>query len=419
MTSSDHVDCGCSDFSRSRRTLLGGAAALGASLTVHGWSRPGVASAATVGEHDSVVVVLSLRGGSDGLSLVVPHGDPAYSAARPRIAIPPEQLLVADPMFGLHPGFAPLLPLWRSGNFAAVHAVGLPMPNRSHFQAMELIEDANPGSAERRGWINRLIGGLAGDDPVEGVQLGVGSVSTALFGPEASLALSSLSSLELPGQGTGLEAATRSSLAQTWLVEDGPLGSGARTALDVTSRLSYLAAPPTSPPPTPYPRGEIGTSLSECARLIRAQVGAAVVSVEHGSWDMHTSVGLAPAGRMRAMVDELAGAIAAFFTDLGELADSVTLVTISEFGRRVAENGTSGLDHGYGNCMLTIGAGVRGGRYVAEWPGLGQAQLIDDDLAVTVDYRSVLSEVVRARFPAVSRPTVFPGFVAEDVGVML
>lgn len=419
MTATHDDPCDCQDFSLTRRSLLRGAAALGTSVTVHGWAGLDTSRAEAVGVHDSVVVVMSLRGGADGLSLVVPHGDPAYVAARPRIAVPAEQLLGADAMFGLHPGFAPLLPLWRVGSLAAVHAVGLPIPNRSHFRAMELIEDADPGSPERRGWINRLIGGLDGSDPVEGVQLGVGSVSTSLFGQEPTLALSSLSSLELPGQDTALEVPTRSSLTQTWSVEDGPLGRGARAALDVTSRLSSLADPPAAQPPKPYPRGELGSALGECARLIRAQVGASVISVEHGSWDMHTSIGQPTQGKMRSMVDELAGAIDAFFADIGEYADSVTLVTISEFGRRVVENGNTGLDHGYGNCMLVMGSGVRGGRVHTRWPGLDSRQLVDDDLAVTVDYRSVLTEVVRARFPAVAPATVFPGFVAEQVGVML
>lgn len=411
--------CDCRDFSLTRRSLLRGAAAFGATVTVHGWQGLLAPRATAAGVHDSVIVVLSLRGGADGLSLVVPHGDPAYAAARPVIGVPADQLLGADVMFGLHPAFAPLLPMWRSGGFAAVHAVGLPTPNRSHFYAMELIEDADPGSPQRRGWTNRLIGGLDGSDPVQSVQFGLGPISTSLFGPEPTLALNDLSSLDLPGAGTAQEAPTRSSLTQSWALEDGPLGLGARTALDVSSRLTALADPPSVAPPKPYPRGDLGSALADCARLIRAQVGASVISVEHGSWDMHTSIGRSTGGRMRTMIDELAGAIDAFFADVGEYADSVTLVTISEFGRRVPENGTSGLDHGYGSCMLVLGAGVRGGQVHARWPGLGRADLVEDDLAVTVDYRSVLTEVVRMRFPAVSPASVFPGFAAEQIGLML
>lgn len=222
----------------------------------------------------------------------------------------------------------------------------------------------------------------------------------------------------IPGQGTGLETPTRSSLTQTWAAELGPLGRGARAALDVTSRLGQLAEPPATSPPLPYPRGELGTSLAECARLIRARVGASVISVEHSGWDMHTAIGQPAAGKLRAMLDELAGALAAFFADLGELADSVTLVTISEFGRRVPENGNYGLEHGYGNLHACVGRRRRGGRVHTRWPGLGSVKLVDDDLAVTADYRSVLSEVVRARFPTITSSGVFPGFVAEGVGVM-
>jgi len=141
-----------------------------------------------------------------------------------------------------------------------------------------------------------------------------------------------------------------------------------------------------------------------------------VVTVDQGDWDMHSDLGTVQGGRMVRNAGELAAAVAAFFTDLGPLADKVTLVALSEFGRRVAENANMGLDHGYGNVMFLAGAGVRGGSYYGTWPGL-QAE-IDSDLLVTTDYRSVLSEVVSSRFGA-STSTVFPGFTRERVGVML
>jgi uncharacterized protein (DUF1501 family) len=151
--------------------------------------------------------------------------------------------------------------------------------------------------------------------------------------------------------------------------------------------------------------------------MIRADVGAEVITVDHGTWDMHAGVGTLEHGSMRVMVSEFARAVAAFFTDLGDLGTNVTLVTVSEFGRRVAENASHGLDHGYGNVMLVAGAGVRGGRYYGQWPGLGEKSLIDGDLAVTRDYRSVFGEILRARFDA-DLSKVFPGFQPEKIGVM-
>src|SRR5688500_6823973 len=162
MTSTVIADC-CDDFARmrlSRRALLGTAAGLAGASVVYGAAEVR-ASAASLAPASSVLVVLSLRGAADGLSLVVPHADPVYYQARPRIAVPAETLLARDGMFGLHPSLAPLLPLWQAGKLAAVHATGLPAPNRSHFAAMEEVEDASAGSSTRVGWVGRK-GGLQG-----------------------------------------------------------------------------------------------------------------------------------------------------------------------------------------------------------------------------------------------------------------
>jgi len=150
----------CCDFDRSRRNFLrnlGLLAGVGVITSTTGASFMQAAFAST-GAASNVLLVLSLRGGADGLSLVVPHGDSAYATARPSLAVPSSTLLAKDDMFGLHPKFAPLLPMWMAGSFAAVNAVGLATPNRSHFAAMEAIEDADAGSVERRGWLNRLVG---------------------------------------------------------------------------------------------------------------------------------------------------------------------------------------------------------------------------------------------------------------------
>ena len=166
-------DC-CPEFATlSRRGLFGGALAVGASTTVFG-SAVVTASPATAAAAPSVLVVLSLRGACDGLSLVVPHADPAYYAARPNIAVPSETLLAKDGMFGLHPELEPLLPFWTAGKMAAVHATGLPAPNRSHFAAMEEVEDAAPGSSVRSGWLNRLVGTDADSNPLQGLNLAGG-----------------------------------------------------------------------------------------------------------------------------------------------------------------------------------------------------------------------------------------------------
>ena len=181
----------------SRRGFLAGLAAASTAAvatTTFGDAFRQTAFGATPG--GNVLVVLSLRGGIDGLGMVVPHGDPAYYTARPTIALPRASLVATDAMFGLHPQMAPLTWLWDAGELAAVHAVGLPVPNRSHFSAMEEIEDADPGSSVRRGWINRMIGQDATDDPSEAVQLGTSVVPTELYGSAPTLAADSSPSSE-------------------------------------------------------------------------------------------------------------------------------------------------------------------------------------------------------------------------------
>jgi len=160
-----------------------------------------------------------------------------------------------------------------------------------------------------------------------------------------------------------------------------------------------------------YEDNDLGRALAAAARVIRGDVGTHVLTVDHGDWDHHTDVGTLAGGRMVRQASSLAANLAAFMTDLGPLTDKVTVVVLSEFGRRVKENANYGLDHGYGNVMLLLGAGVRGGRYYGRWPDLGAE--VDSDLTVTTDYRAVLWEVVAARFDA-SPAAVFPHFSPEE-----
>lgn len=414
-------DCvGCSEYSSttmSRRGFLT-AAGVAATATAFGPVFREVAYAAAGA--GSTLVVLSLRGGIDGMSLVVPHGDPAYRRARPSIAVPRTALLHANATFGLHPQMAPLSALWRDRRLAAVQAIGMPAPNRSHFAAMEAVESADPGSRARRGWLNRLISTDALVNPLEAVQIGSVIPGTAVTGPHPSITATSLDQgLALSGADPRWDNATWSErrvqgLATTYAGEPGPLGRGGRDALTAWRQLRNVAGSTDS-----YPRGDLAQALASTAALIKAQVGAKVVTVESSSWDHHVGAGTLEWGRNQQMIAELAGCVAAFFTDLGAAADKVTLVTVSEFGRRLEQNGSGGTDHGWGNMMLVAGAGVRGGAYYGRWPGLGPAKLAAGDLAVTTDYRSVLAEIVRARFPKAPVSKVFPGFKPRRVGVML
>lgn len=415
------TDCGCPDFRSSRRSFLKGlGATAGAGVLTSLVGDVFTQASFGAGPGGNVLVVLSLRGGADGLSLVVPHGDPGYADVRGTIAVPTGSLLKKDAMFGLHPEFAPLAPMWEAGSFGAVQAVGMHVPDRSHFSAMERVEDADPGSSTRVGWINRMVGITGSGAPNQAIQLGTSLPPTALVGPASSMAVYELRDIALPGgDDREFKARVRASLETLWSGNGSPMGRAVDSTLTTTRDLAAVAES-TSPPENgaTYPEGDLGESLRQTARLIRADVGTQVVTVDFGSWDHHEGLGTIERGEMQWMVRDMAKALKAFFTDLGGVGDRVTVVTISEFGRTVAENGSAGTEHGYGNCMLLLGAGVRGGRVHGTWPGLGPGDMVDGDLKVTNDYRSILAEVIRNRFPAASVPGIFPGFSPSTVGVM-
>ena len=425
-------DCACPDGGiatalASRRTALRGAGLAGlatvfgsavvsyGSTEAHGTPAAQTAQAAagdaTLG---GVIVVLSMRGACDGLSLVVPHGDPVYYQARPQISIDSGSLLAKDGMFGLHPELRPLLDLWNGGKLAAVHATGLRIANRSHFSAMEEVEDADPGSSERVGWLNRLLGDTRGTSPVQGIQLGGGTVPTSMLGPAASLSLGSLDDSTIAGEDQwDTDGGRRKALTQQFGTGGAEMGAAMRAVMAATDTLE--GARKVADNTRRYPNSDLGRALADVSRTIKGDVGLQIATVDHGDWDMHTDIGTLGWGRMKRNVSEFAEAIAAFFADLAHHADRVTLVTISEFGRRVQENANWGLDHGWGNVMFVAGAGVKGGRYYGTWPGLENS--FNADLTVTTDYRSVLAEVISAR-STVSTARVFPHFNPETHGFM-
>ncbi|MDQ3096402.1 MAG: DUF1501 domain-containing protein, partial [Actinomycetota bacterium] len=212
----------------------------------------------------------------------------------------------------------------------------------------------------------------------------------------------------------------RNALTQLWQDVEGPLGLGARSSLATTATLGPALAQRYVPANgATYPDSDLGLALKDTARLVNARVGVEVVTLDYGSWDMHSGLGTLDStgpGSMQGMVSNMGQALAAFFTDLGAVGDRVTLVTLTEFGRRVQENGATGLDHGWGNATLLMGSGVKGGRYYGRWPGLGGAN-VDVDIAVRTDYRSILSEILASRF-GTSSSAVFPNFQPQALGIM-
>jgi uncharacterized protein (DUF1501 family) len=423
MTTPPPIDACCPEFAAlSRRSMLRGALALGGATFMVG-SATVSASASSPIPASSVLVVLSLRGGADGLSLVVPYGDPGYYTARPTIAVPQAQLIgqTPDNFFGLHPQLAPLLPMWNAGRLAAVHATGLTTANRSHFSAMEEVEEASPGSSARVGWLNRLVGTHATGSPLQGIGLVNGVPPTEMSGPVPLMTIGSLNDATIAGDDPAdATRPRRRSLHTLWDHDHSPMGVAMRATLKATADIQPAidATDNTKNPANAYGGSHLAQGLAAAARIIRGNVGTEVITVDQGAWDMHVDLGDLNGGQMRSNAKDLGTALAAFFGDLGDQADKVTLVTISEFGRRVLENGNRGLDHGWGNVMLVAGAGVQGKQYYCrEWKPL--ADDLESDLHVTTDYRHVLAEIVAARFPAAPKAQVFPGLGSyQPLGVM-
>jgi uncharacterized protein (DUF1501 family) len=408
--------CGCAENALlNRRTLLGGALAGLAGATLD----TSLAFAADPAYAGDVLVLLSLRGGFDGLSAVVPAGDAAYYTARPSIAVPKSQLIGGGSFFGLHPALAPLLPYWTGGQLAAIQAVGQPAPNRSHFSAMEDLERAAPGTSIRTGWLNRMLGLTGSTDPMRAVAMGTAMPARVLAGPAPYLGVTSIDKTVLTGEQAGRPiAATMAKLyegAPAALKQTaGQLGG----ALQRTAQMRIAGYSPANG--AVYPGTDLGAALRDVARLIKSGSGLMTATVDSGDWDMHENLGPAVAGRrMFDQLKALATALAAFAADLGpDGLRRVTLVTISEFGRRVTQNGSGGLDHGYGNAMLVLGGGVKGGKVYGRWPGLTTAQLRDGDLAVTTDYRAVIGEILRARCGVGDLAAVFPGVTPSALGIV-
>ncbi|MBL7259253.1 DUF1501 domain-containing protein [Actinoplanes sp. LDG1-01] len=403
----------CGEATLSRRGLLGAA-------TLAGLAGAGVSTQlayADPGYTGDTLVVLSLHGGFDGLSALAPIGDPDYYKARPNIGVPKAQVIAGDGTFGLHPALAPLLPLWKSGQLAGVHAVGQPNPTRSHFAAMEAMENAAPGTSIRSGWLERMLGASGATGALAGVSVGHAMPDRLFAGPTPSVSMASVDKFTLAGDSAKrpVAAALRAMYADAPQLLAGPAlaADGALIATAAVRGTAYT-------PGATYPATELGTALRDVARLIKANVGLATAAVDCGDWDMHEGLGTTAKGqRMHDNLTDLALALAAFAADLGpEGMKSVTLLTISEFGRRVQENGSRGADHGHGNAMLLLGGGVKGGQVYAKWPGLAPAALVAGDLAATTDYRSVIGEILQKRCGFGSLSQVFPSITPSTFGLV-
>jgi uncharacterized protein (DUF1501 family) len=348
-----------------------------------------------------VLVALYLRGGADGLNLVIPHGDPFYYSARPTIQVPPGEELDLDGFFGLHPALADLLPLYQSGELAILHAAGSPDPTRSHFDAQDFMEKAAPGDKSIvDGWLNRYLVAAGGGDALAGISLSRTMVK-AMLGPAPSLAFSAINAFRFTG---AYQIERRAALETRYdLMPETVLGS---SVMDALSAIDVITEVPTDTDVI-YPQGSaLGAALRDAAALVKAQIGVRVVAIDLGGWDHHTSE-----------LTRLAAALAAFRADLGTHSNRTLTLCMTEFGRRVEQNGGGGTDHGHGGIMLALGGGIAGGRVITkdnQWPGLApEDRWMGQDLMATTDFRDVFAEVLSRHMRLSDVDPVFPDFSVD------
>lgn len=375
------------------------------------------------GGRRKTLVAIFQRGAVDGLNMVVPFGERAYYDLRPNIAVPQpgkgqnaaDAAVNLDGFFGLHPSLAPFKPLWDEKRLAVVHASGSPDATRSHFDAQDYMESGTPGrKSTPDGWLNRYLQARA--DANKSLFRAVSmtpNLPRSLYGRAPALAIQSLADFSIrAGRYSGsVQGGFEDIYEQS--ASEALRGTGRETfeAVDYLKRVDPSQYRPENG--AVYPRGPFGQAMLQIAQLIKAGVGLEVAFTDTPglNWDTHGNEGGAR-GQLSNLLQQFGQGIAAFTRDLGpERMSDVLVLTMSEFGRTVRENGTRGTDHGHANAMFLVGGAVRGGRVYGDWPGLKPDQLHDGrDLALTTDFRDVFAEVAARHLGQTSTQAIFPGY---------
>jgi uncharacterized protein (DUF1501 family) len=364
------------------------------------------------------LIAIFQRGAVDGLNVVVPFGEADYYRARPSIAIPrpnsQDGAVDLDGFFGFNPRLSPLKPLWNRRDLAIVHACGSPDSTRSHFDAQDYMETGTPGvKTTSDGRLNRYLQVREAEAATafRAVAL-TPQLPRMLQGPAPAIAVTQIAQFGIRGAQSDIIGSSFET--EYAAAADRVLNGLGREAFDAMKMLK-VADPSKYRPDNgaEYPRGPFGQALRQIAQLTKANVGLEVAFADVGGWDTHVNQGAAQ-GQLANRLDDFSRSITALVTDLGErMADTVVL-TMSEFGRAVTENGNRGTDHGHGNAMIVIGGGVRGGKVYGRWPGLDVQHRYDGrDLAVTTDFRDVFGEVVVRHLGVADPQAIFPGYTVR------
>ena len=371
-----------------------------------------------------ILICIFQRGALDGLSMVVPFGDKRYYDYRSEIAIAEptqksgaEGVLDLDGFFGFHPNMAPLLPIYQSGHLALIHACGSPSSSRSHFDAQDFMEcGVADDKSIRTGWLNRALLQCPEDraklTPFRAVSM-TAMLPRTLQGDQEALAIPDLKTFGVGAAGFAPGSATTAvATGFEGMYESAVVDVLHGTGKDAFNAIGMLhAADPTKYKPqhgASYPNNEFGHALLQIAQMIKANIGVEVAFVEVGGWDTHANQGGAT-GQLANRFTEFSRALAALYQDLGDRMNDVVVLTMSEFGRTVRQNGNRGTDHGHATCFMVLGGSVRGGRVYGRWPGLAREQLFEGrDLMLTTDYRDVFAELAQKHLGARDVNKLFP-----------
>lgn len=372
----------------------------------------GMANAADLlGSNQKVLVVIFQRGAADGLSMIVPHGDADYNKKiRPTTYLDPSETIKLDGFFGLHPALKDLIPLWEARKFAVIHQVGSPNATRSHFDAQDYMESGVPGvKSVDDGFLDRLLTKIP-DDNGKSIFKGLAvqpNLPRALWGTSGAFAMNSIQEFSQIDQGKMVSGMSKGFESMYDTALDQALRGAGQNSFEAMKVLKNL---PANSAKAEYPKGKLGKRLSEVAKLIKGKVGLRVAMTDCGGWDTHQRQGAAQ-GQLANNLSELGGSIAAFMKDLGPMSKDVCVVTMTEFGRTVKENGNGGTDHGHGSVMFMLGDRVIGRQVRSRWTSLNPELLYENrDLPVTTDFRDVFCEIFASHLNIPDAKSVFPDF---------
>jgi uncharacterized protein (DUF1501 family) len=376
-----------------------------------------------------IMVCIFQRGAMDGLMAVSPFTDAYFKAARPTLFMSAaknnneKSLIDLDGKFGMHPSMSSFEALFREKRLAIVHGIGSPNNTRSHFDAQDYMESGTPFSKNTsNGWLNRAVGLLGHDTatPFQAVSL-TSSLPRSLYGDNPAIAISNLQdfAIQMKGNPTGANMAAKSfedlydQTANSLLKQTSKESFDAIDMLQKNDIRNYKPANNAQ-----YPNSSLGNSLKQIAQLIKMNVGLEIAFTESTGWDTHYNQGT-DTGIFARNANDLSNSIVAFWTDIEAYQDEVNVMTMTEFGRTVKQNGTGGTDHGRASCNFILGNDVNGGVVHGNVQSLAVENLEDGrDLAVTSDFRSVFSEVADKHLKISNDKILFPGWNGSKIGVM-